>query len=62
MQGFEIRFNVYAHDQREADDATAEIKRFVSELAAQGRAVTARKIADAVRKYKTNYFVTNYFK
>ena len=62
MQGFEIRFNVYANDQTEADEATATIKQFVSEMAVQGRAVTARKISDAVRKYKNNYFVTNYFK
>ena len=62
MQGFEIRFNVYANGQDEADCATAEIKQFISEMAVQGKAVTATKIADAVKRYKNNYFVTNYFK
>lgn len=62
MQGFEIRFNVYANDQVEADDATAAIKQFISEMAVHGKAVTAKKIADAVRKYRNNYFVINYFK
>lgn len=62
MQGFEIRFNVYANSQQEADEATASIKQFISEMAVQGKAVTAKKIDDAVKKYKSNYFVTNYFK
>lgn len=62
MSGFEVRFNVYAESQEEADRATEAIKAFISAKAAQGVAVTADKIAAAVSKYKDNYFVTNYFK
>ena len=62
MTGFEMKFSVYADSQEEADDAVAEVKKFISDLALQGKAVTAKKIADAIRKYKNNYFVTNYFK
>ena len=62
MQGFEIKFNVYANTQQEADEAAGEIRRFITSQAQQGRAVTANKIADAIRKYGSNYFVNSYFK
>ena len=62
MSGFEIKFNVYAENQAEADRATEAIKAFINAKAMQGVAVTANKIAEAVSRYKDNYFVTNYFK
>ena len=62
MQGFEVRFNVYANSQEEADRATEAIKAFITAKAMQGIAVTADRIVAAVEKYKDNYFVTNYFK
>ena len=62
MEGFEIKFNVYAATQDEADEAAQTIRQFISELAVQGKAVTATKITEAVRKYRNNYFVINYFK
>ena len=62
MQGFEVKFNVYANSQDEADLATDAIKSFIGAKAQQGIAVTAAKIAEAVSRYKDNYFVTNYFK
>lgn len=62
MQGFEIRFNVYAESQAEADAATEAIKAFISARAKEGVAVTARKLTDAVARYKDNYFVTQYFR
>lgn len=62
MQGFEVRFKVYAETQEEADTASAAIRGFIAEKAAKGIAVTGRKIAEAVSKWKDNVFVTNYFK
>ena len=62
MQGFEVKFNVYANSQEEADRASAIIKHFITEQAQSGVAVTANRIAEAVEKWKGNYFVTNYFK
>ena len=62
MQGFELKFNVYADSQQEADEATKAIRNFITEMAQNGRAVTARKITDAVRRFQHNVFVTNYFK
>lgn len=62
MQGFEIKFNVYAETQAEADLATDAIKGFISSMAQKGIAVTANKVSGAIQKWKDNYFVTNYFK
>ena len=62
MQGFQISFSVYANSQGEADSASNAIRSFINEQAKQGRAVTARKIADAINKYKDNFFVNAYFK
>ena len=62
MQGFEVRFNVYAETQAEADAASAAIKRFISGLAVKGVAVTANKIAEAAEKWGGSYFVSSFFK
>ena len=61
MQGFMISFNVYANSQKEADEASVALRAFVDNQARQGRAVTARKLTDAINKYKNNYFVNAYF-
>ena len=62
MKGFEVKFNVYANTQAEADLASDAIKQFISEQAQKGVAVTAEKLTDAVRRWKDNFLVTNYFR
>lgn len=62
MQGYEIRFNVYADSQEEADSAILAVKTLISEYASKGVAVTANKISEAVEKWKNNIFVFNYFR
>jgi len=62
MKGFEIKFNVYADSQEEADLATKTIIEFIGDNAAKGIPVTAKRIAEAVERWKDNYFVQNYFK
>lgn len=62
MQGFEVKFNVYAETKEEADRASNAIKAFISGMASQGIAVTANKLSSAVDRWKNNVFVTNYFK
>lgn len=62
MKGYEIKFNVFAESQEEADRAAKAIRVFVDEKAADGVPVTAEKIAAAVDKWKDNYFVTKYFR
>ena len=62
MQGYEVKFNVYANSQEEADFASTLIKQFITEQAQKGVAVTATRIAEAVEKWRNSFFVTNYFK
>ena len=62
MGGYEVRFNVYANSQEEADRTSEAVKAFISEKAKQGIAVTADKLSEAIGRFKDSYFVTNYFK
>lgn len=62
MKGFEVKFNVYANGQEEADAASSALRQFVDDMARRGIAVTAEKLSAAVAKWKDNYFVTSYFK
>ena len=62
MGGYEVKFNVYANSQEEADLASQMIKSFITEKANQGIAVTADRLVSAINRYKDNYFVTNFFK
>lgn len=61
MKGYEIKFNVFASSQEEADKAAEAIRRFVDDKARLGIPVTAEKIAVAVDNWKDNYFVNRYF-
>lgn len=66
MQGYEVRFNIYANSQAEADVVSSAIKSFINENARMGVAVTAEKVAEAVRRWGGNAFIknriTNYFR
>ena len=66
MQGYEVRFNIYAESQEEADAVSRAFKDFVNENARKGVAVTAAKINAAVRRWGGNAFIreriNNYFK
>jgi hypothetical protein len=62
MQGYEVRFNVYADSQEEAAQASQAIKEFISRMASKGIPVTGRRIADAAQRWKDNVFVENYFR
>lgn len=62
MQGFKVEFNIYAESQEEADQASEAIKQFISSNAKEGRAVTAKKIVEAMSRWSNNYFVKSYFK
>jgi len=59
MQGYEIKFNIYADSEEEAAVARNAIVGFINEHATQGRAVTGRKIAEALGRWKDNPLVRN---
>jgi hypothetical protein len=62
MEGYEVRFRVYADSQAEADQASRAIKDFISAAAQKGVAVTALRLTEAVERWKDSYLVTNYFR
>ena len=66
MSGYEVKFNIYANSQQEADAVSQAIIAFISENAQRGIAVTAAKCLQAVSSFGSNPFlksrVTNYFK
>ena len=57
LKGMQLTFNVYAHDEAEVEQARLAVVRFINAHASQGRAVTAKKIADAVSKWDSNPIV-----
>jgi hypothetical protein len=66
MKGFPITFNIYAESEQEAEEARMAIVAFIGQHARQGRAVTGRKIAQAIANWDKNLIVKNqiinYFK
>lgn len=66
MKGFPITFNIYAESEQEAEEARQALIAFIGQHAQQGRAVTGRKITQAVASWDKNPLVRNqiinYFK
>lgn len=66
MKGYPITFNIYAESEQEAEEARMAIVAFIGQHARQGRAVTGRKIAQAIVNWDKNLIVKNqiinYFK
>lgn len=66
MKGYPITFNIYAEDEQEAELARTAIVAFIGEHAKHGRAVTGKKIAQAVSNWDKNPIVKsqiiNFFK
>jgi hypothetical protein len=59
MNGYEIKFNIYAEDEQEVAMAREAIVYFINAHAQRGRAVTGRKIAEAVARWDRNPFIKN---
>ena len=57
MDGYQLSFNVYAENEAEVADARAAIVEFIASHAREGRAVTAHKIAGAIRSLADNPYV-----
>lgn len=66
LKGFPLKFNIYAENEQEVEEARMAIIAFIGYHASQCRAVTARKLAHAVRNWDKNPIVrnqiVNYFK
>lgn len=66
LQGFPLQFNIYAESEEEVKECRMAIIAFIGVHASQGRAVTAKKVAQAVANWDGNPLVKNriinYFK
>ena len=66
LKGFPIHFNIYAESEQEAEECRSAIIAFIGLHASQCRAVTAKKVTQAVRDWDKNPIVKNriinYFK
>ena len=57
MQGFEIKFNIYANSEEEVATAREAIINFINLHAEQGRAISATKLTEAINNWDKNPFV-----
>ena len=66
LHGFPLTFNIYAENEQEVEEARMAIISFIGFHASQCRAVTAKKVAQAVSNWDKNAIVKNqiinYFK
>lgn len=66
LKGFPVTFNIYAHDEQEAEECRMALIAFIGQHAHEGRAVTAHKVAQAVARWDQNPIVKSqiikYFK
>ena len=59
MEGYEIKFKIYAESEEEAQEAQLSIIRFISQNAQNGLAVTGKKISEAFASWNKNIFIRN---
>lgn len=66
LQGFPLMFNIYAESEAEVEECRMAIIAFIGLHASQCRAVTAKKVAQAISNWDKNPIVRNqiinYFK
>ena len=66
LKGFPLTFNIYAENEKEVEDCRMAIIAFIGQHASQCRAVTAKKVAQAISNWEKNPLVKmniiNYFK
>lgn len=59
LQGFPLTFNIYAESEQEVEECRMAIIAFIGLHASQGRAVTAKKIGQALASWDKNPLVKN---
>ena len=59
MQGYELKINIYAENEAEIEETRQALATFINLHAQQGRAVSAKKITQAVNNWEKNPIVRN---
>ncbi len=62
MKPYKIEIYIYAENEDQIKEAQKAAYDFVSENYNRGVIVTAVKVSEALKKFKDNFFVTNYLK
>ncbi|MBO5044894.1 MAG: hypothetical protein J6C45_07635 [Alistipes sp.] len=62
MKPYEVSFYVYAESEEQVAALKSELNTFVREKYNGGVLVTAVKLINALRRFKTNIFVTSFLK
>ena len=57
LKGFPLTFNIYAENEQEVEDCRMAIIAFIGLHASQCRAVTAKKVANALSNWDKNAIV-----
>lgn len=59
MKALDIRFQIYAEDENEVAELRQTIIWFINLHRANGRAVTAKKVSEAIKRWDKNIIVRN---
>lgn len=57
MKAIDIQFQIYAENENEVAELKQTIVWFINLHRANGRAVTAKKVSDAIKKWDNNFLV-----
>lgn len=60
LKGFPLTFNIYAENEEEVEECRKAMIAFIGFHASQCRAVTAKKVAQALSNWDKNPIVKNY--
>ena len=60
LKGFPLQFNIYAENEKEVEECRLAIVTFIGLHASQCRAVTAKKVAQALANWEKNPIVRNH--
>lgn len=60
LKGFPLQFNIYAENAQEVEECRMAIIAFIGQHASQCRAVTAKKVAQALANWDKNILVKNH--
>lgn len=59
MKALDIQFQIYAEDENEVAELRQTIIWFINLHRANGRAVTAKKVSEAIKRWDKNVIVRN---
>ena len=60
LKGFPLSFNIYAENEKEVEECRMALIAFIGQHASQCRAVTAKKVAQALSNWDKNVLVKNH--